>query len=482
MSKTTNIKQDIIDMIRLGVISPGEKMPSIRSLAKKYGVSITPVNDAYNALIAMGLVESRPQSGYYVTSSVEKLQEILDLRLHVGLNKSEHYSMVDDFLSGYSEIALNSNNDIRFSFGSTSASSLLYPEMHFNNSLLQAIRTSDTGGNYQVRLHDELNFKKNIMKWMLPCQCKNSIEDISVVRSVSEGVMLGIRACSDSDSLIAIESPGHVGFYFIAKFLGREILSVPSHPVTGLDVDAFEGYLRQGIRPGCLVLSSTFSNPTGASMPDGNKLRLTQLCAMYSVPIIEDDILGELYFTKNRPRPLKSFDNDNVIYISGFGKCLNPTARMGYVSAGKFKDEFAFQKHLSTAYVYPFLQHAMSDFLESGLAYRDVNFFRKWLKRTLDTYRTTILEYFPAGTEVTAPSGGPYLWVTLPDGISANDLCDAAKKVGITIAPGRLFNTRQELDNCFRFNCVALSFGSDALDAVKKLGGLAHEMRKSRKK
>ncbi|MBR5260904.1 MAG: PLP-dependent aminotransferase family protein, partial [Oscillospiraceae bacterium] len=463
MSKTTNIKQDIIDMIRLGVISPGEKMPSIRSLAKKYGVSITPVNDAYNALIAMQLVESRPQSGYYVNSSVDKLQEVLDTRLHIGLNKSEHYSMVDDFLSGYSEIALNSNNDIHFSFGSTSASSLLYPELHFNNCLLQAVRASDTGGNYQVRLHDELNFKKNIMKWMLSCQCKNSIEDISVVRSVSEGVMLGIRACSDRDSLIAIESPGHVGFYFIAKFLGREILSVPSHPVTGLDVDAFEAYLRQGIRPGCLVLSSTFSNPTGASMPDENKLRLTQLCAMYSVPIIEDDILGELYFTKTRPRPLKSFDNDNVIYVSGFGKCLNPTARMGYVSAGKFKDEFAFQKHLSTAYVYPFLQHAMSDFLESGIAYRDVNFFRKWLKRTLDTYRAVILEFFPSGTDVTSPNGGPYLWVTLPDGISSNALCDAAKKIGITIAPGRLFNTTQELDSCFRFNCVALSFGSDAL-------------------
>ncbi|MBR5260726.1 MAG: hypothetical protein IKV47_01005, partial [Oscillospiraceae bacterium] len=143
---------------------------------------------------------------------------------------------------------------------------------------------------------------------------------------------------------------------------------------------------------------------------------------------------------------------------------------------------FAFQKHISTAYVYPFLQLAMSDFLESGLAYRDLNFFRMWLKRTLDTYRSTLLEYLPGGTTVTSPNGGPYLWVTLPDGISANKLCDAAKKIGITIAPGRLFTARQEFDNSFRFNCVALSFGSDALDAVKQLGGLAHEMHKSRKK
>ncbi len=473
MSKTNEIKDEILEMIRLGMIGPGEKMPSIRSMAKKYGVSITPVSDAYNALVAQQLVESRPQSGYYVTNSIEHLRKELDLQLHVGLNKSEHYSMVDDFFSGYSEIAFNVNNDIEFSFGSTSATSSVYPEMSFNSFLVSYIQSIREGVNQQVKLHDELPLKKAVMKWMRPCQCKNSIEDISLVRSVTEGVMLAVRACSDRGGLVAIEAPGHVGFYFIAKYLERDVLSVPSRPETGLDVDAFESYLVQGIRPDCLVLSSNFSNPTGAVMPDKNKERLVKLCRDYSVPIIEDDILGELYFSQQRPRPLKSFDNDNVIYVSGFGKCLTPTSRLAYVSAGRFRGEFAFYKHISTSYAHPYIQMAMADYLESGAAYRDVNFLRKWLRGCVMDYKRVIIQAFPRGTQVNEPKGGPYLWVRLPKGLSANELCDKAKKVGVTIAPSHLFNAKEELSECFRLNCVAMAYGDESLEAVKKLGSIA---------
>ncbi len=476
MSKTDEIRNEIIEMIRLGIIGPGEKLPSIRKTANKYDVSITPVSDAYNALLAQQLVESRPQSGYFVTSSIEKLQELLDLQLHVGLNKSEHYSMVDDFFTGYSEIAFNVNNDIKFSFGSTSATSSIYPEMNFNSCLAECVNKLRDAGNRQVKLHDELPLKKSIMKWMQPCNCKQSLDDISIVRSVTEGVMLAIRACSSRGGLVAIEAPGHVGFYFIAKFLEREVLSVPSNPQTGIDVDVFESYLRQGIKPSCLVLSSVISNPTGAVMPDDNKIRLTKLCHEFSVPIIEDDILGELYFTDSRPKPLKSFDSENVIYVSGFGKCLTPTVRLAYVSTGRFKSAFAFYKHISTSYTYPPIQLAMSEYLDKGTAYKDLAFLRKWLKTCVHTYRNEILDSFPAGTSVNESKGGPYLWVSLPEGCSANELCEMAKRIGITISPSHLFNAKETMSNCFRLNCAALPFDDEALSAVKKMGSLAHSL------
>ena len=476
MSKTDEIRNEIIEMIRLGIISPGEKLPSIRKTAKKYEVSITPVSDAYNSLVAQQLVESRPQSGYFVTSSIENLQKMLDLQLHVGLNKSEHYSMVDDFFAGYSEIAFNVNNDIRFSYGSTSATSSIYPEMNFNACLAECVHDLKDAGNRQVKLHDELPLKKSIMKWMQPCFCKQTMDDISIVGSVTEGVMLAIRACSSRGGLVAIEAPGHVGFYFIAKYLEREVLSVPSTPERGIDIDVFELYLRQGIKPSCLILSSVISNPTGAVMPDENKKRLVELCAKFSVPIIEDDILGELYFTDSRPRPLKSFDSDNVIYVSGFGKCLAPTIRLAYVSPGRYKKAFAFYKHISTSYAYPPIQLAMSEYLDRGTAYKDISFFRKWLKTCVLSYRDEILASFPSGTSVNEPQGGPYLWVTLPEGCSANELCEKAKRAGITIAPSHLFNAKDTMYNCFRFNCAALPFDSVSLDAVKKLGSLAHSL------
>ena len=473
MSKTKLIKEEILDMIRLGIIGPGDKVPSIRSMAKKHGVSITPVNDAYNALVAMQLVESRPQSGYYVSSSTEHLQEYAKLHLHASLNKSEHYSVMDDFFAGYSAAALNANNDIRFSFGSTSATSSVYPEKDFNSCLADCMHRLKSGDNRQVILHDELPLKKSILKWMQRCRCKTSIEDISIVRSVTEGVMLAVRACSERGSLIATEAPGHIGFYFIAKFLDREVLPIPSHPDTGLDIDALEELLRRGVGPGCLLLTSAFSNPTGAVMSEDRKRRLTTLCREYSLPIIEDDTLGELYFGESRPLPLKSYDDDNVIYVSGFGKCLTPTARLAYVSAGRFKGEFAFSKHISTAYTFPPLQMAMAEFLESGQAVRGISFFRKWLRGCVYTYRETILSVFPEGTSVNEPKGGPYLWVSLPEGMSANALNELAKKEGISISPSQLFNAPPEMGSCFRFNCVSLPLSSDSLNAVRKLGKLA---------
>ncbi|MBR5491446.1 MAG: PLP-dependent aminotransferase family protein [Oscillospiraceae bacterium] len=476
MSKTNEIREEIMEMIRLGIIGPGEKMPSIRSMAKKYGVSITPVNDAYNALVAQQLVESRPQSGYYVTSSIDHLREELDLQLHVGLNKSEHYSMVDDFFSGYSEIAFNANNDIEFSFGSTSGTSTVYPEMNFNNFLVNYIQRSKEGFNPQVKLHDELRLKKSMLRYMRHCGCKNGIEDVSVVRSVTEGVMLAIRACTGRGGLVAIEAPGHIGFYFIAKYLERDVVSIPSKVNTGLDVDAFESYLNQGIKPGCIVLSSTFSNPTGAVMPDENKQRLVRICREHDITIIEDDILGELYFGEKRPKPIKSFDDENVIYVSGYGKSLSPKTRLGYVSAGKFKGEFAFYKHISTSYAHPYFQMAMADYLDSGAAIRDVSFFRRWLKKCVFTYRDTILEAFPKGTKVEEPKGGPYLWVGLPEGCSANKLSEMAKKIGVSISPSHLFNAKEDMANYFRFNCVATHLTEKSIEAVKKLGSLAHTL------
>ncbi len=473
MSIKKDIENEILEMLHRGTLLPGDKLPSIRVMAKNFKVSMTPVIDAYNELMAKQLIESRPNSGYYISKSHEQIKDAVNLQRQITLNANEHYTLMDSFMAGYSELVFNVHNDLQFYFGTTSASSLLYPELGYNTSLLKSLRKAESSGNFQVQVHDEVQLKKNIMKWMQPCQCKNRIDDISIVRSVTDGAMLAVRACARPGSYIAVEAPGHAGFYFIAKFLDCKIIPVPSHPGSGLDVYAFEKMLRQGASPSCLVLTSTFSNPTGALMSDHDKEYLTTLCARYQIPIIEDDILGDLYFTPERPRPLKSFDNDNVIYVSGFGKCLNPTLRLGYVSAGKHYEAFAFYKHISTSYTNPLLQQGLSDFIESGMAGKHVSFFRKTLRINVDSYREAILSSFPKGTQVEMPKGGPYLWVTLPNNISADELGELAKENGISIAPSRLFNAGDSMKSSFRFNCVALPFTSEALMAVERLGSLA---------
>ncbi len=488
MKKTNLIEEDILTLILTGAMEPGEKLPSIRSQAKRYNVSLSPVTDAYTSLVAKGFIESRPQSGFFVcnkqpeqSENMDPLGAIINQHRQLSHNVSERYGLIDDFISGYSQIIINTNHAVDYCFGTTSTSSRLYPELDFNMCLSQSFRNVKNGGNFQVMLHDSLRLKKNIVRWMSQCKCKTNIDDISIVRSVTEGLMLGIRACVNPGELVAIEAPGHAGFYFAAKFFNCRILPVPSNTVTGLDVDFFAKQLDQGLRPKCLILSASFSNPTGASMSDEDKERLVHLCADHDIPIIEDDILGELYFTDQRPRPLKSFDNENVIYISGFGKCISPETRMAYVAAGRYKEQFAFHKHLTTAYVHLKLQDGMAEFLENGMAEKYVHFFRKCLKMNLDRYREAILNTFPKGTSVELPKGGPYLWVSLPGGINSARFGEKARNRGITIAPSHLFNAPADMNRCFRFNCAAIVPSDESLHAVKELGALASSLYKPKK-
>ena len=476
MNKRDQIKEDIISRIKNGTLTPGEKLPSLREFAKQYGVSITPATNACNDLVAKGWLESRPCSGYYVSEKILNY-EINDYVSNLNLNTAERYGMFDSFISNYSDIALNENNDIKFYFGTTAISSAFFPIADFNASFAHALRQNPVEPNQQVSLHDSPALKREIMHWMLPCRCHNTIDEIIILRSVSDGLMLSLRACAPPRSVVAVESPGHIGFYFALKNMDYRVVPVRSDPVTGLDVDQFESLLRYGARPNCLLLSSNFSNPTGATMPEENKKRLVKLCANAGVAIIEDDIQGEIYYGENRPLPLKSYDNDNVIYISGFGKCLNPVTRVGYVAAGKYADKLSFCKHLNTAYALPPLQEGLAEFMRNGSAAKYVRFFRNHMKTIVKNYYDVVLECFPEGTEVRMPEGGIFLWVKLPGSISVELFCEKAKKLGISVAPSHFFQPQaSNAPNAFRLNCGALPWNGETRNALLRLGELARKM------
>ena len=211
-------------------------------------------------------------------------------------------------------------------------------------------------------------------------------------------------------------------------------------------------------------------------MPDESKRRLTDLCARYAVPIIEDDIMGDLHYGKTRPMPLKSFDRENVLYISGFGKSLSPMFRVGYVSAGKFSERFAFYKHLMVAYtLYP-VQIGMAEFLRQGNAHEYVRLLRRRLSLLNENYREMISHYFPDGTTVSNPKGGLYLWVTLPRNVDSDLLSNLAENYGISISPSRFFGAPASMKSAFRINIAAVPWSDEVCAALKTLGQLARSL------
>ena len=114
-------------------------------------------------------------------------------------------------------------------------------------------------------------------------------------------------------------------------------VEIPGSPRTGMDLDALDEALRTGpIR--AIVLSANVSNPLGAVMPDDAKERLVRTAERHDLPIIEDDVYGDLVFDGTRPRPLRAFaKGGNVLTVGSVSKTLAPGYRVGWVAPGRWQ-------------------------------------------------------------------------------------------------------------------------------------------------
>ena len=138
-------------------------------------------------------------------------------------------------------------------------------------------------------------------------------------------------AVASAGDTIAIESPTYFGFLRSIEALNLKALELPTDSATGIDLAALAQALKSRRIAACLFASS-FNNPLGCTMPDGKKLAVLDLLARYRVPLIEDDIYGDIYFGNERPRPFTALDTrGETIYCSSFSKTVAPGYRIGWI-------------------------------------------------------------------------------------------------------------------------------------------------------
>lgn len=476
MRKREAIENELLNMISCGAFAPGDKLPSIRDAAKQFNCSITPVTEAYNNLCAMQVIENRPYSGFYVSRQYNPSSELWRHNT-IKLNAVEKYDYLEQLFPGYSTNAVDMQNTINTAFACSAANVSWYPIYDVNASIGKVFRTPNMNNqNRQVSLHDAVSLRYEIMRWMLPCHCAVTIDELSIVDSVSRAITLSLRACAKPGDAVAIEAPGFTGFYFAAQFLNYRVLPVRSDPISGLDIKEFKSLLDAGERPACLLLTANFSNPTGALMPDEAKAALTKLCAEKEIPIIEDDCLGAIFYTEERPRPLKSYDADNVIYISGFGKTVSPDIRLAWIAPGKYGDQLALQKHLTVSYVNYAIQSGMASFLKELDPYDYMKALKSRVKKAMREQVDIINDAFPMQHPLQMPNGGIYLWIELDKNINTKNLAKRSVAQGISISPFNFFNAPPDMCSCFRINSIAVPWNDKARAALRQLGEIASAM------
>lgn len=207
-------------------------------------------------------------------------------------------------------------------------------------------------------------------------------------------------------------------------------------------------------------------------MGDAKKKQLVGLLARYDVPLIEDDVFGDLYFEGARPKAVKAFDRQgNVLYCSSFSKTVSPGLRIGWAVAGRFQaqvERFKWVINQTTAMA---PQLALAAFLVNGGYDRHLRHLRRAYHTQMTRMAQAIDDYFPAETKVTRPRGGQVLWLEMPSPFNAVDLYEAALQRGISIAPGAIFSTTGGYQNCFRLNC-SLPWSETIEQAMRTLGYL----------
>jgi DNA-binding transcriptional MocR family regulator len=261
----------------------------------------------------------------------------------------------------------------------------------------------------------------------------------------------------------------YFGIFHVMKILGLKILEIPCHPEDGADLEYLEHALETVPVKACLFVPN-FSNPVGALMPEYRKKQLVDMLAARQIPLIEDDIYGEMYFGSTRPKTCKSFDKNGLVMLcSSVSKTLAPGYRVGWCIPGKFMDQVISNKLMHTVSAATPTQAAIARFFETGRYDLHMRNLRKALHTQCLRYLQAISQYFPADVKVARPQGGYVLWIELNSRINAFELFETAIKENISIAPGQIFSTDGRFTNFIR-----ISFGApynEAVDAAMKRMG-----------
>ncbi|MDD5349271.1 MAG: PLP-dependent aminotransferase family protein [Chthoniobacteraceae bacterium] len=244
---------------------------------------------------------------------------------------------------------------------------------------------------------------------------------------------------------VACEAPGYYGLLELIAEAGARILPLPVSPDgSGIDLDAAESALARW-KPKCLVVCTSLSNPTGATLPGIHRGRLVALCRAEGVRLIEDDIYAEL-LDNGAPKPCRSWDDGSTVsFVSSFSKTVSPGLRVGYCVPGtpELEDAFAARKCQQDLHSTVISEAILRAFLRKGCLDPHLDWLRERNQRRRELALDAIGRSFPPGTEVSAPWGGYMLWVRLPEGIDSDAFRTQAHGASVAFADGSAFFARQ---------------------------------------
>jgi len=336
--------------------------------------------------------------------------------------------------------------------GSAFPSPLLFPLQRLGQVMAASVQQLDPWSAVDDLTPGNARLRRQIARRYLADGMHIPVDEIVITNGAMEALNLCLQAVTRPGDAVLIESPTFYAALQALERNGLEAIEVPTHPREGIELDALERAIVRH-RPKACWLMTSFQNPLGSLMPDAKKQALVELLTRREVPLIEDDVYGELYFGEKRPPPAKAFDTQGIVmHCASFSKCLAPGWRVGWAAAGRLARTVARLKlgiSLSTSAP---AQAALANYLERSGYDKHLRKLRRTLAEQQAAYAQAIAQHFPPGTRATRPAGGYFLWIELPRQVDALAVHRAALAQGISIAPGPIFSAQRGFANCLRLN------------------------------
>jgi len=448
-----------------GSLKPHERVPSVRTMSRNAGVSIGTVVQAYLHLERRGLLETRPRSGFFVAARAAAPEPPSAKRTRSRTPRAVAPRVVDTVLASLARTDLVALN-----------SAVTNPAARLNGRLngitRRVLREAPDLPNAFVMPPGYEPLRREIAKRMALQGASVDPDDIVITNGTMEALALALGVlCRPSDTVL-VESPTYFGILQLLEHLRLKVVEVPNHPERGVDVDALE-YVVTGTKVAAAVLQSSFNNPTGGVTPDREKRRILSILDRHGIPLIEDDIYGDLHFGKERPKPFAALDESgSVITCASISKSVALGFRIGWVAAPRYTTELVRAKFCTSVATPTLQQHVIARYLGEGLHDRHLRRVREELATNVQRFTEAIVAAFPAGTCVSRPQGGVVLWLELPKSVDGLSLFHAALAHRIGIAPGLIFSATGAYRNFIRLS-AGVPLTAEVRKAVDVLGGLA---------
>ncbi len=364
-------------------------------------ISVNTVMGAYAHLENTGVIEARPQSGYYVRSTLPAGEYSQAAREAKEIITPNQVTLGDVAL----QIMADMGNPSLLPLGPAIPNSDLLPVDKLNRILAAVSRRFRVQSISYASSQGIRRLRTQIARRSLASGCALAPDDIVITSGCVEAMSLALQAVCRPGDTVAIESPVYYTFLKFMQWMGLKVLEIPVSPGEGMNLDVLDYAIRHNPVNACITIAN-FNNPLGSLMPEGKKRKLVALLAEHDIPLIEDDVYGDLAFGPTRPVAVKAFDEKGlVLYCSSFSKTLVPGYRVGWIAPGRFRQKVEQIKSLFNIATASPTQLAVAEFLTNGGYDHHLRTLRRTYARQVGRMREAVMRHFPEGTRVSRPAG-----------------------------------------------------------------------------